>query len=291
MDTEATNYTKAAFFNTWNLIFLVVALVTAVLASGGPEFLVDLVLILAAAFELLYLGIAPQNERFRKAIRAKRLAERHKQPSKKDIYRQLTRSDQRRYARLRNTEKSIRANYSKLSYASQGLLESHLNKIDGLLDSFLTLLYQKDHYRSQSDSATESEVRRSIAALRESMDEDPSRVQSINRRRLRVLEQRLESFQKSHENLKVIEAQLETIADVIKFIHEQSWTLKDPEEVSFQLDTLLDEVEETQASVAEVEEVFNRSFDMLDEMESFEVEPAGEKKERASAKQRSRTRR
>ena len=37
----------------------------------------------------------------------------------------------------------------------------------------------------------------------------------------------------------------------------QSLTMKNPEEITFQLDTLLDEVEATQASVIELEDVFN----------------------------------
>ena len=269
------NYTREAFLSKWNLYGLAAALVLSVLAGAGDGDAFLLLFLFTCAAELLYLGIVPQTERYRNAVRARRTAERHKPPSPRQIYRQLTRSNQRRYVHLRNVEESIRANYSKLSYASQGLLKSHLKKIGGLLDSYLHLLYQKECYRDHSDSAAESEVRRSIATLRENMEEDSSRVRSINKRRLRILEQRLESFNKSHENYKVIEAQLDTISDVIKYIHEQSWTLKNPEEITLQLDTLLDEVEETQASVAEVEEVFNPSFEEgLGELDVFSEEPA-----------------
>lgn len=289
MGSEDINYTKEAFFNTWNLVFLITAMVMAFLASGASEVLLNLILIVAAASELLYLGIVPNNERFRRIVRSRRLAERHKPPSQKEIYRRLTRSSQRRYARLRNIEQSIRANYSKLSYASQGLLESHLKKISGLLDSYLQLLYQKERYRSHSDSATESEVRRSLDALREDLEDEPDRVRSIKKRRLRILEQRLESFQQSHENLKVIEAQLDTISDVIKYIHEQSWTLSNPEEITLQLDSLLDEVEETQSSVLEVEEVFNSSYDLLEDSDLYDVDLSESDEERSSEPRRSRT--
>ncbi len=61
----------------------------------------------------------------------------------------LSRQSQRRYLRLRNIEKSIRTNYRKLRYASQGMLDSHLSKIDGLLNSYLNLLRtQKSATRS-----------------------------------------------------------------------------------------------------------------------------------------------
>jgi hypothetical protein len=97
-------------------------------------------------------------------------------------------------------------------------------------------------------------------------------VRAVKKRRLRVLEQRLARFKKGHENLEIIGAQLGTIEDVVKYIHEQSWTLQNPEEISFQLDTLLNEVEETQDSVQEIEEVFSSPGDMLGDTELFEDE-------------------
>jgi len=62
---------------------------------------------------------------------------------------------------------------------------------------------------------------------------------------------------------------------VTKYILEQSLTLRNPEEITFQLDTLLSEVEETQASVIEMEEVFAKPADLLSEMDTF-VDPLQE---------------
>ncbi len=55
----------------------------------------------------------------------------------------------------------------------------------------------------------------------------------------------MERFKRGAENREIIEAQLETIEDVVKYVHEQSMTISNPEEVTFQLDTLISEVEET----------------------------------------------
>lgn len=75
------------------------------------------------------------------------------------------------------------------------------------------------------------------------------------------------------ENLEIIEAQLDTIDDVIRYIHEQSLTLRNPEEITFQLDTLLSEVEETEAAVAEIEDVFASPAALLGELSATELEP------------------
>lgn len=271
------NYSREAFLHPWNLTFLIVSMMVAFgVSMTGATWPFDVALMFTAGAELAYLGIMPRNERFRKAIRSRRAAEHAKPLSQKELFQTLAAPDRRRYARLRKLEKEIRGNYRKLSYASQGMLDSHLKKIDGLLESYMKLLYQKERYEFSAQSGVESEVLRSIASLRVDMADDTPRVRAIKARRLRILEQRLERSKKGQENLEIIEAQLETIEDVIKYIHEQSLTLRNPEEISFQLDTLLTEVEETQASVEELEEVFANPVDLLNEMDTFEDPSAQE---------------
>lgn len=273
MNEQNINFTKEAFLTPWNLTFLIAAMATAFGVSLiGPDFLFETVMLFAAAAELLFLGIVPRQERFRRVVRARQAAEHAKPPTQKEIYRLLGKVDQRRYARLRKLEESIETNYRKLSYASQGLLESHIKKIDGLLDSYLSLLYSKERYEHYAQRTGENEVVRAIASLREDMADDSPRVRAIKARRLKILEQRLERFKKSTENLEIIEAQLETIEDVIKYIHEQSLTLRNPEEITYQLDLLLSEVEETEASVEQIEEVFANPTDLLSEMDLYEGE-------------------
>jgi hypothetical protein len=267
MSDKDINYTKEAFLNNWNLAFLAVSIVASFVLYGVLGIELWLPLLFVSAGELLYLGTVPRNERFRRLIRSEKIAERRKPPSQKEIFQLLSRRSQRRYARLRKLKDEIRQNYQSLSYASQGLLDSHVRKIDDLLESYLNLLNQRERYSSYIENATEEDIQQSIDALKEDMADDSERVRAVKQRRLHVLEQRLARFKKGHENLEIIGAQLGTIEDVVKYIHEQSWTLQNPEEISFQLDTLLQEVEETQASVEEIEEVFSSPRDLLGEMD------------------------
>jgi len=262
------NYTKEALFNTWNLVFLLtVAVVAAGLGMAGlfPGWLPQLLLLLGGGAELVYLGVMPRHERFQRYVRAEKRSERHQAPSQREIFSQLRNQSQRRYAKLRKLKDQIEANYQKLSYASQGILGSHVQKIDGLLDSYLDLLHQRERYRDFMDSATEAQILDSIEALKKDMADDAERVRAVKQRRLKVLERRLARFRKAHENLEIIGAQLSTIEDVVRYIHEQSWTLQNPEEVTAQLDTLLQEVEETQDSIREIEDVFAAPADYLDD--------------------------
>jgi hypothetical protein len=274
---EDINYTKEALFNTWNLVFLITVVAVAS-ALGLTGFLPAwLPLLIGGGAEVVYLGVMPRHERFQRYVRAEKRAERHQAPSQREIFSQLRNQSQRRYAKLRKLKEQIQMNYQKLSFASQGILGNHVEKIDGLLDSYLDLLHQRERYRDFMDSATENRIIQSIESLKKDMADDPDRVRAVKKRRLKVLERRLARFRKANENLEIIGAQLSTIEDVVRYIHEQSWTLQNPEEVTTQLDTLLQEVEETQSSIREIEDVFSAPSDYLDDemeedLESLDAE-------------------
>jgi hypothetical protein len=274
-DATDINYTKEALLNTWNLVFLAVAAGVSVgisLVPGVPSWLLELFLVFAGGAELVYLGIMPRNARFQRHVRSQKRAEQHKPPSQRDLFNQLPNRSQRRYVKLRKLRDEIRANYQQLSYASQGLLDSHVKKIDGLLESYLELLHQRERHRSLTSDSTEAEIRSSIEQLQQDMADDSDRVRAVKKRRLRVLKQRLARTHKAHENLEIIGAQLGTIEDSVKYIHEQSWTMQSPDEVTYQLDALLEEVEETQTSVRQIEEVFNHPGDYLNDEDMLEEE-------------------
>lgn len=271
MNELEVNYTKEAFLHPWNLSFLIVSMLIAfVVSMAGVTWPFETVLLFSAAAELIFLGTLPRQDRFRRAVRSRQALEHAKPPSQKELFHSLTKHSQRKYARLKRLQKDIAGNYRKLSYASQGMLDSHLDKINGLLDSYLNLLYQKERYEFTSRASTETEVVQAMARLRTDMEDDPPRVKAVKARRLRILEQRLDRSKRGQENLEIIKAQLETVEDVTKYILEQSLTLRNPEEITFQLDTLLSEVEETQASVIEMEEVFASPTDLLTELDTFE---------------------
>ncbi|MFN3596841.1 MAG: hypothetical protein ACK41D_06185 [Rubricoccaceae bacterium] len=276
---DEPNYHREAFLAPVNLIFLITALVVALLAGGAAA---NALLLFAAAAELLYLGTVPRNERFRRLVRARRHAERNKPLSDAEIFRTLSLEDQRRYVRFRNKEKEIKDNYRRLPYASQGLLDAHLAKLDGLLDSYLNLLQLKERHRQFAERGGEAEIARDIATLRAEIADDPPRVAAVKQRRLSVLEKRLDRHKKAKENLAIIDAQLETIEDVTRYVLEQSLTMQDPEEVAYQLDTLLAEVSETESSVQELSLVLGEPAQRLADDDFASFDRAFEQRERAA---------
>ncbi|MCY4000857.1 MAG: hypothetical protein OXF06_06390 [Bacteroidetes bacterium] len=258
MKEEDINYTREAFLHRWNLSFLTVGLGVSVGVGffPGGDVLFPSLLTATAGLELLLLGFTSRHPRFRRLIRAKYAAAAAKPPSQREMYRQLSRVNQRRYIRLRDLEKELQANYRKFSFASQGILESHTAKIEGLMNSCLKLMFQQERYAAFGQRRNEQELATAIAAVEADLKNASEPIRNIKLRRLKVLEQRLQRFKQSQEQLEMIEAQVATIEDVVKYIHEQSLTLTNPEEITYQLDVLLSEVEETEASVSQIESIF-----------------------------------
>lgn len=173
MATENINFTKEAFLSPWNLVFLIASLVAALVIGGTTA---NIWLLFAAAAELIYLGTVPRNERYRRLVRSRKIKEAQKSPKDREIFRSLSRDDQKRYVRFRNMEKAIKDNYAKLPYSSQGMLESHLKKLDDLLDSYLNLLQLQDRYRRFSLRGDESDLVHAIEGLTLEMEEDSPQI-------------------------------------------------------------------------------------------------------------------
>jgi hypothetical protein len=274
MPDEPLNFTKEAFMAPANLVFLLVALLVATIIFSGAA--TSIALIFAAAAELMYLGTVPRNERFRRVVRSRAAETRSKAPSDREVFRTLEKDGQKRYVRFRNMEKAIKDNYAKLPYASQGLLDAHLKKLDGLLDAHLNLLTLKERYLRFAQRTGEADILDAIASLRAEMEADPPRVRAIKARRLAILEKRLDRFKMASENLAIVDAQIATIEDVTRYVYEQSLTMQNPDEVGFQLDTLMSEVEETQASMDALDDAFGDPSTLSDlDVEAFDASAAG----------------
>jgi len=82
-------------------------------------------------------------------------------------------------------------------------------------------------------------------------------VQEINKRRIEILSKRLEKYEKINENRQVVDAQCSAVEDVLQLVRDQSVTMRDPQQVSDQLASLVHDVEQTEQTVQQVESIFS----------------------------------
>ncbi|MFN7134875.1 MAG: hypothetical protein ACK4N5_22535, partial [Myxococcales bacterium] len=69
------------------------------------------------------------------------------------------------------------------------------------------------------------------------------------------LEKRLERFHRAAESRELISHQLASIEDFMRLLHEQSITIRDPESVNAQLDSLSVEIQATDETLREMEKI------------------------------------
>ena len=247
-----TDYLKAAFKWQYNWIGLAGAAAFA-LVSGTA-----LPLVLAAGVEMMYVALVPQSSRFRRLVRSWKYAaekERH-QKRLEEMQRALPVEMRSRQAYVEQVAEQIRNNYRQLSYPSQVFAEQMDDKLNGLLEGYTRLLHTAHTHRDYLQSLNPDQVKTEIAWLEKNLAKEPAKVQSINQRRIEILRKRIEKFEKIVENRRVIDAQCAAIEDVLQLICDQSVTMRDPQEVSAQLDHLVSDVEQTEQSIREMEEIF-----------------------------------
>jgi hypothetical protein len=256
------NFVKEAFHLQYNWIALAGAGVFALL-SGSL-----LPAILAGGIELMYLAIVPQNWRFQRLVRSWKFSEEQQRHQQKlsQMLRSLPSDMQSRYWKLGDVCSSIHNNFNQLSTTSQIFLQQMDGRLSGLLNGYARLLLAAAQQQQYLRSTDQNEIKREVATLQKSLSSDPPRVQEINKKRIEILSKRLEKYDKLCENRKVVDAQCSAVEDVLHLIRDQSVTMRDPQQISDQLDNLVKDVEETEQTVQQVEAIFS---DLTPDMEGI----------------------
>ena len=218
-------------------------------------------LLLAAGLELIYLSTraAEQPLPAPGPLLEIRGGEAQAEMSLSAMFHELPPEMRNRYANARRVCRTIRENYARLSVhfadlrsarwrtSSQGLLAglppAALCRVPSIASTCADRLASRSSARSPSS--------------RSRSRPDSPKVQEINRKRIEILTKRLEKYDKIKENCEVIDAQCAAIEDVLQLIRDQSVTMRDPQQVSDQLDGLVQDVEQTEETVREVEAIFD----------------------------------
>ncbi len=271
-DLGQLNYVKEALKWQYNWIGLAGAATFALISGTGVP------LVLAAGLELIYLSLVPQSSAFRRLVRSWKYADEKKRREMRlaAMLSELPRELRGRYENLCSVVRSIRANYSRLSSTTQMFVSQMDDRLRGLLRAYLRLLHASYQHREYLRVTDPELIKREATALERTLQSDPPKVQEINRRRIEILAKRLEKFGKIRENREVIDAQCAAIEDVLELIRDQSVTLRDPQQLSAQLEHLVQDVEHTEQTVREVEAIFEMAApDMAEALGAVPELPAG----------------
>ncbi len=268
MDKDTSiNYTREAFLHPINMGFLLVATITAFTLSD-VGLISNVILSMAFGTELMYLGIVPRLPRFRKNVKLQKLRDRNSENEEKTVFQELDQKSKKRFLVLKHLTKLIKENFDKLPYSSQGLLENIRKKIGELISNYLTLLDLHKRYKLYMDTSVEESLKQEVKNEEEKLETLKSeRLKKTRVRRIAILKKRLKKFEIAKEKYLICETHLETIEDAIRYIYEQSMTMSNPEEIGFQLDNLLEEVEETSQLIDDLDQDILPSYSGLDDID------------------------
>ena len=263
---ENINFVKEAFHLQYNWIAMLGAGAFA-LVSGS-----FLPIVLAGGLELMYLAIVPQNWRFQRLVRSWRFAEEQQKHQQKlsEMLASLPAEMQSRYVHAAQVCGSIRSNFAQFSSTSQIFLQQIDSRLQGLLNGYARLLLAATQQRQYVKSTEQDGIKHEIASLQKSLSSDPPKVQEINKKRIEILTKRMEKFDKISENRKVVDAQCSAVEDVLMLVRDQSVTMRDPQQVSERLDSLVHDVEQTEQTVQQVEAIFSDMSPDLDGLMSLD---------------------
>jgi hypothetical protein len=263
MPSEEPNYLAHAFKSQYNLIGLGTALGFAVL-SGTL-----LPIIVAAGIEMVVLPLVSGNGRFQRLVRARTSEEADEQVAARqrmessEMLQFMPEAERARYRTLQALTNEIRQNYKGMDSSSQMLLEQLVEKLDFLLSFYLRMRYSLTRYQNYFNSTDPERIQERIAMLEHEMKSGPERVQQIKARTRSVLEKRLDRYKKAVENRDLIDAQTETVQEVLQLLRDQSYSMRDPRSITEQIDGLVSSAEETERGVKDMEEILAMENDMM----------------------------
>jgi len=254
---EEPNYLLDALKSQYNLIGLGTAIGFAILSGSF------LPMLLAAGLELSVLPFAERWARYRRARDRAQMETQRRATETSEMLHALTHEERQRYRTLEVLAGEIRANYKGLDSSSLVLLDDLVRKLDFLLSFYLRMRYSLMRYVSYFATTDPDEMRYRIGELEGEMGSGPERVRAIKARTRAVLQKRLERWGKAKENKDLIEAQTETVQEVLRLLRDQSYSIRDPRTITEQLDGLVSSAEETERGVKDMEDLLELQHDLV----------------------------
>jgi hypothetical protein len=251
------NYLLDAFKSQYNLIGLGTAVGFALLSGSF------LPLLLAAGIELTMLPMVERLQRYRRARNRERDRRERQEEEMAALMKSLSEEERRRYRELEGLAAEIRQNYTGLDPSSQMLLDEVVRKLDFLIAFYLRMRSSVSRYDRYFATTDPRRIQDRIARLEQEIARSPERVKQVKARTRAVLEKRLERYQKALENKQLIDAQTETVQEVLQLLRDQSYSMRDPRTITEQLDSLVSSAEQTEKGVRDMEDLLGIEQDGL----------------------------
>ena len=253
---EKRSYLKAAFANPYNLSLFLGGLVAAGLTLS--PFLALIVICL----EVLWLVYAPGSKLLQRLLwdpqfDQEQLAQEQQHRAARML--SLDEADRERVASLFARQREINRLAAQNPSFTGELLRSELTKTDRLVEAFMEMAMTCARYEAYLNSIDLRELekdRRRWEAIIHGRDNQDSET-DIARKNLAIIMKRFDKMKEIHHYLTLARGQLDLIENSFQLIADQIVTMQSPQELTGQLDELLDGVESIKQTAADTERLLN----------------------------------
>ena len=172
----------------------------------------------------------------------------------------------KRYAGLEQPTRTIEANYQSLSGISQAYLGEQRSKLDHILDGSLNRMLALQRYEKMQIMRNPSDLKKEIAALEEELKQPTAneRTRAALEKNLDLKRRLLASYSAVGGNMRALATELDSMASLLEVLYQNSISLRDPQAISEELDTIVRQSEDSERAVREMEALLRSGTSGLD---------------------------
>ena len=261
---EKRSYLKAAFANPYNLSLLAGGLAASALTLN------PLLAVIIVGLEVLWVVNAPGSRKLQELLWDPTFDEQQQaeeQAARAARLQSLDEADRERVLSLFARQQEINDLAAQNPSFTGELLRTELTKTDRLVEAFMEMAMTCGRYEAYLNSIDLSELerdRRRWETIVKGQDSVQDTVQAkrnsetdIARKNLAVIMKRFDKMKEIHHYLTVARGQLDLIENSFQLIADQIVTMQSPQELTGQLDELLDGVESIKQTAADTERMLN----------------------------------
>lgn len=252
---EKRSYLKAAFANPYNLSLLAGGLAASVLTLN------PLLAVITVGLEILWVVNAPGSKKLQEWLWDPKFDQEHQaqvDAERAARLQSLDETDRERVVSLLARQQEINSLAAQNPSFTGELLRSELTKTDRLVEAFMDMATTCGRYEAYLNSIDLSELekdrRRWEAIVKQG---EQSSETDIARKNLAVIMKRFDKMKEIHSYLTLARGQLDLIENSFQLIADQIVTMQSPQELTGQLDELLDGVESIKQTAADTERLLN----------------------------------
>ncbi|HEX3186665.1 MAG TPA: hypothetical protein VHQ94_17855 [Pyrinomonadaceae bacterium] len=253
---EKRSYVKKAFANPYNLSLLAGGLVASVLTFN------PLLAVVTVGLEVLWMSNAPGSKKLQEWLWDPQYDaedQAREDAARAERLKHLEEGDRQRVIDLLARQQEIDSLAAQNPSFTGELLRTELTKTDRLVEAFIEMATTCSRYEYYLESVDVSELERERRRWENvCKTQDPKAAESgIAGKNLAIIMKRFEKMKEIRQYLMLARGQLDLIENSFQLIADQIVTMQSPQELTGQLDELLDGVESIKQTAADTERLLN----------------------------------